>query len=263
MIHRPLSRPIVALTALVLAIAGCTPKATEEGPSEGKPGGASSPAGESLTGVTIAIDPGHNGGNAEHPEVIDKLVDVITKKKPCDTTGTETDAGYPEHEFNWDVAERLRVALQSRGATVLMSRDNDDGVGPCITDRTALTNSADVAISIHADGGSHEGHGFHIMEPVLIKGHTDAIVGPSHELALALRDSYQEGTGLPPANYIGDHGINPRDDMGGLNLSQVPKVMVECGNMRNEGDANKLTDPEWRQRAAEALAAGIAAFLKK
>ncbi|GLZ76054.1 hypothetical protein Afil01_08610 [Actinorhabdospora filicis] len=260
MSHRKPSRPLAVLAVLALALAGCaSPAATPAGgsPTPGRAGDGP------LAGITVAIDPGHNGGNAEHPEVIDAQVDVITKKKPCDTTGTETDDGYAEHAFNWDVAARLRELLEAQGATVLMTRADDNGVGPCITDRTATTNKADVAVSIHADGGSKEGHGFHIMEPVLIKGHTDDIVQPSHELALAIRDAYQDGTGLSPANYIGDHGINPRDDMGGLNLSEVPKVMVECGNMRNKGDADKLTDPGWRQRAAQSLAAGITAFLKR
>jgi len=35
--------------------------------------------------------------------------------KPCNTTGTATDAGYPEHKFNWDVALRVGELLLANG----------------------------------------------------------------------------------------------------------------------------------------------------
>jgi N-acetylmuramoyl-L-alanine amidase len=53
-----------------------------------------------------------------------------------------------------------------------------------------------------------------------------------------------------------------RGDLGGLNLSTVPKVFIECGNMRNARDAASLTDPAWRQDAAEGIADGLTAFLE-
>jgi N-acetylmuramoyl-L-alanine amidase len=80
-------------------------------------------------------------------------------------------------------------------------------------------------------------------------------------LALKIRDNYRARTGIPASSYIGTDGINVRSDMGGLNLSVVPKVLVECGNMRNAGDAAKMTNAADRQRMAEGLAAGLAAFL--
>ena len=76
-----------------------------------------------------------------------------------------------------------------------------------------------------------------------------------------IRDNYRARTGIPTSNYIGTNGINPRSDMGGLNLSTVPKVLLECGNMRNVGDAAMETNPTDRQRMAEGIAAGLAAYL--
>ena len=49
--------------------------------------------------------------------------------------------------------------------------------------------------------------------------------------------------------------------MAGLNLSTVPKVLIECGNMRNSGDAAIMASPGGRQKMAEGIAAGLAAFL--
>jgi N-acetylmuramoyl-L-alanine amidase len=231
----------------------------------GAPSPSPSPTARSrlLTGEIITIDPGHNGGNAAHPEIVNRLVNAVTEMKPCDTTGTETNAGYPESAFTFDVAIRLAALLRAQGATVVLTRQTNTGVGPCITERAAIGNRAhsNAAISIHADGGPASGHGFHVIEPVDVHGPSTAILKPSARLAVDVRDAYQRITGLPPANYIGSDGIDPRSDMGGLNLSTVPKVMVECGNMRNAGDARLLSSPAFRQRIAAALAAALARFL--
>jgi N-acetylmuramoyl-L-alanine amidase len=56
-------------------------------------------------------------------------------------------------------------------------------------------------------------------------------------------------------------GIVPRDDLGGLNLTTVPKVMVECGNMPNPTDAALLVDPGLQRQAAAAFATAIISFL--
>lgn len=251
------------LTAMVLAcgLAGCTYQPTPANSPPESPSNSASPK-SPLSSVTVAIDPGHNGGNASHADEIAKSVDAITSHKPCDTTGTETDDGYSEHEFNFDVASRMIKLLETKDAKVISTRNSDEGVGPCLTKRASLgNNSADVSISIHGDGGPADGHGFHIMEPKLIAGHTDRIVDPSHDLAGMIRDEYSKK--MPTSNYIGTKGISPRDDMGGLNLSTIPKVMVECGNMRNSHDAKLLKQADFRQEIAEAIVSGLENYLKK
>ncbi len=228
-------------------------------------GAAATPSGHPgpLAGKVIVLDPGHNGANWSHPAIINRLVNVITEWKPCDTTGAETDAGYPEHAFNFDVATRLARLLRAEGATVVLTRPNDTGVGPCVTQRAAIGNRAHAAaaISIHADGGPPSGTGFEVIEPGLIPGHNGAIIGPSDRLGLAIRNAYRRITGEPYSDYVGTEGLDVRTDLGGLNLSTVPKVFIECGNMRNATDAAKLTNPAFRERIAVALAAGFTAFL--
>ena len=209
------------------------------------------------------LDPGHDGGNASHPEIINQLVNVISEQKACDTAGAETDAGYTEHAFNFDVANRLAALLRREGAQVTLTRHNDTGVGPCVTQRAAIGDRAhaDAAISIHADGGQAGGTGFEIIQPGLIPGHTNKIIGPSHRLALDLRSAYHQGTREPYSDYVGVQGLDTRTDLGGLNLSTVPKVFIECANMRSASDAARLTSPAFRQRIAAALAAGFTSFL--
>ena len=100
-----------------------------------------------------------------------------------------------------------------------------------------------------------------MIRPLLVAGHNDGIIEPSQQLALVLRDAYRSATGLPFATYIGHDGLDARDDLGGLNLSTVPKVFIETGNMRNATDAALLADPEFRQRVAEGIARGLLSFV--
>lgn len=216
-----------------------------------------------LAGRVVTLDPGHNGANGANTAEINRLVDIGTQRKACDTTGTATDAGYAESAYNWDVAVRLRSILEAHGARVVMTRPDDEGWGPCIDGRAAIGNVArsDAAVSIHADGGPAGGRGFHVILPRSVPGLTDDIAAPSEALGLAIRDAFAAGTGMPPADYVGANGLDRRSDLGGLNLSDVPKVFVETGNMRNATDVALLSDPAWRQRAAEALAAGLRQYL--
>ena len=216
-----------------------------------------------LQGAIIAVDPGHNGANGSHPSEINRQVDAGGFQKACDTTGTATASGYTEAAYTFDVATRLAAVLRAAGATVVLTRTDNNGVGPCIDERAAIGNraNADVAISIHADGGPSGGRGFHVIEPALVKGYTEPIVEPSARLGAAVRASYASGTGMPPSTYVGHDGITVRGDLGGLNRSHVPKVFIETGNMRNATDAALLTSAGFRQQAAEAIAAGLSDFL--
>ena len=76
-----------------------------------------------LAGRVVVIDPGHDGGNASHPAIVNKLVYAGNGLyKPCNTVGTATNSGYAEHAFTWNVAKRVRTILIARGATVVMTR---------------------------------------------------------------------------------------------------------------------------------------------
>jgi len=215
-----------------------------------------------LDGKVVLVDPGHNGGNFNAPSVINRLIWNGRETEACDTTGTETDGGYTEALFNWHVALYLTADLRAEGATVVLTRTSNTGVGPCVTERAAIGNAAhaNAAVSIHADGGPPGGRGFAILEPVA-DGINNTIVGPSAVLGVDLRTAFEKGTREPVSSYDGINGIQPRDDLAGTNLSRVPKVFIECANMRNTADAALATSARWQARAARAIAAGLAAFL--
>ncbi|MEU1377588.1 N-acetylmuramoyl-L-alanine amidase [Streptomyces triculaminicus] len=220
-----------------------------------------------LKGKVVVVDPGHNSRNNEHTAEINRQVDIGTGHKECDTTGTETNSGYTEAAFSLDLAHRLRTILQERGAKVVLTHDGDRPFGPCVTERADIGNKAhgDAAISLHADGAAPGQRGFHVILPASVHGgaaDTSSIVGPSKELGARVAGKFLESTGSAPSNYIGEgSGLDTRDDLGGLNLSTIPKVFIECGNMRDAQDAAQLTDETWREKAAQGIANGITDFL--
>jgi N-acetylmuramoyl-L-alanine amidase len=217
---------------------------------------------EPLVGEVVGIDPGHNGLNYSAPGVINAPVFNGTGTEPCDTTGTATDSGYTEAAFNFTVASDLQADLQAEGATVVLTRPNNDGVGPCVTTRAAIINAAhtDVAVDIHADGGPAGGRGFTVLEPTA-HGPNNGVIASSDAFATTLRNAFVAGTSMPVSTYDGVDGLQPREDLAGLNLTTVPKVLIECGNMRNATDAALLATPAFQQAAAAAMAQAITNFL--
>ncbi|GHH84485.1 N-acetylmuramoyl-L-alanine amidase [Streptomyces sulfonofaciens] len=233
-------------------------------PPAGAPGHT---AARPLAGRVVVIDPGHNPDNYRHPDEINRKVDVGTGTKECDTTGTATNAGYPEARFTLDVSRRVRALLEEQGAEVVLTQDGDRAFGPCVDERARIGNTAhaDAAISIHADGAPAGDRGFHVILPAPVhegRADTRAITGPSRELGERVAGRFAHATGSAPSNYIGGGtGLDVRADLGGLNLSRVPKVFIECGNMRDTHDAAEVTSGAWRQKAAQGISEGIMSFL--
>lgn len=253
----PIRSVVVALAAVALS-ASCAAASPVAPPPAPGPVGTPT-ARPAAAAPVVLLDPGHNGGNAGDPAAVNRPVpDGRGGTKPCNTTGTSTDAGYPEHAFAWDLAQRVRTRLEAAGVRVVLTRVDDDGVGPCVDVRGAAgaRAGASAAVSLHADGAAASGRGFHVAyaDPAVPGG------GRSGQLATVLRDALR-GARFAPADYIGADGLDGRDDLAGLNLSRVPTALVEAANMRNPDEARLVSTPAGRDRYADAVTAGILTFL--
>jgi N-acetylmuramoyl-L-alanine amidase len=255
--------PLLSPTATSVAReGGSTPRTVQASNADARSSTRAS-APSPLAGRVIAIDPGHNGGNFTHPQQIARLVNDGNGTKECDTTGTAAPDGYREADFNWSVALDLRALLAAAGAHVVMTRQSNTGVGPCVNERAAIGNRArsNVALSIHADGGPPGGSGFAVLVPAPIPSRDDqGIVAPSRRFGYAVREALIS-VGLHPSTYDGVNGIAPRTDLGGLNLSRVPKVLVEVANMQNARDEAPMERASYRKRVARGLREAIERFL--
>jgi N-acetylmuramoyl-L-alanine amidase len=283
---RPACRVLLCWTVLSAVMAGCAPapqaaaptvpatQATPAAPpAPPAPAIQAAPAAPAAAATTpppapadppvVVLDPGHNGRNAENPSAINRQVpDGRGGTKACNTTGTATDAGYPEHAFAFDVAARAAQKLTAAGVRVVLTRPDDAGVGPCVDERGRAGEAADAdaVVSIHADGSATGNRGFHVAlsDPPLNPAQT----GPARKLGADLRDAMRAG-GFPDSDYIGRGGLSPRPDLAGLNHATRPAALVECANMRNPAEAALVSSAGGRERYAAAIAAGVLAFLRR
>jgi N-acetylmuramoyl-L-alanine amidase len=227
--------------------------------------GAEDPADEAvaevpLAGLTVAVDPGHNGANAENPLTVNAPVpDGRGGTKACNTVGASTDGGYPEHAFVWDVASRLTERLTAQGAEVVLTRADDAGVGPCVDSRGRFPqeHGADVLVSVHANGTEDRGvRGFFaiVADPPV----HEAQGAPSVALATDLVDALVAAGLVPSGRY--DGAVSRRADLATLNHAERPAVMLELGEMRNPEEAALMESEDGRQRYADAVAAGLVAW---
>lgn len=208
------------------------------------------------------IDPGHNGVWTRRE--LRKVPSGNGRTKACNSSGTATNNGYPEHAYTWAQANALARALRARGATVRLTRPNDHGEGPCVNLRSRLANElkADALISIHADGDFARGaRGFHVIHSPAMTGGKQ-VEQQSLTLAKRVRHALEAETPMPRSTYIGGGtALNSRDDLGTLNLAERPAVMIEMGNMRNATDAALLGSASFRTKVAAALADAVQAYL--
>jgi N-acetylmuramoyl-L-alanine amidase len=258
--HTPLATPHA--TSTPKAAPTSTPTST---PPSTSPFRSAAPAsGQPLAGKVVVLDPGHNLNNSA--SINQTVYAGNGVYKACDTTGTSTNGGYPEHAFTWDVANRVAPILRAEGATVILTRSSDTGIGPCITTRAQIGNDAhaDAFIAIHADGGPAGGHGFFVMQPPPNNPNVNPGAAPrSRVLARDVHDVFHTTTGIPYSTYIAGGYYPDSTTTGTINLSHGPVITIECLNMRNAGDAAIATSAPWRQTIARGIAAGLTAFLSQ
>lgn len=253
---------VAGLTSLAVAaslIAMPTAANAEPAPAQGN----------TLAGKTVFLDPGHQGSAAGN-DLNKPVPDGRGGTKPCQTTGATSPDGVPEHKVNWDITQLVKAGLESQGAKVVLSRQDDTGWGGCIDERANAANAsnADLAVNIHADStspGTDAGKsGFHIIVPELPI--PDAAVnevqsGKGRKAAEQMRDAFKSA-GFAPANYAGaQDGLQTRADIAAVNLTKVPDVFAELGNLSNPVDAAALSGAEGQLKYAIAIVDGAIRYL--
>ncbi|MFL6060090.1 MAG: N-acetylmuramoyl-L-alanine amidase [Marmoricola sp.] len=257
----------VASVVLVVPLVGITPLGQgERGPQRAAPAALSTTA-KPLAGLRIALDPGHQLGNHNFPRQVDRQVQAGGFTKPCNTTGTATNGGYPEATLNFRVANLVKARLEALGARVFLTRTrNSESLwGPCVNVRGEFGKKvgAVLEVSLHGDGAPARDHGFHVIAPTRRSPWTTDIATASLRLAEALRSGL-DARHVPRSTYVGGGtALNIRSDLGTLNMSDVPVAMIEVGNMRNRSDARRMTTVEGRRTYASAVVLGIRTYLRR
>ncbi|MYR04876.1 cell wall hydrolase [Gordonia sp. SID5947] len=255
---------VAAISALALTAGTMTTIAAPDAVA------APQPTGTVLAGKTIFLDPGHQGGAAGH-NLNAQVPDGRGGKKDCQTSGATGVNGAKEHTVNWQITQLVKAGLESQGARVVLSRPDDTGWGGCVDQRAAAAgrSGAAVAVSLHADstsaGADASKKGFHMIVPQLpVPDGTVSRVqgGEGRKASSAMRDAFVKA-GFPAANYAGvTNGLQTRSDIAAVNLTKVPAVFIEMGNLSNPAEAAALSAKDGQLKYAMAVTDGILDYVR-
>ncbi|KFN02418.1 amidase [Bacillus clarus] len=188
-----------------------------------------------LEGKAIIIDPGHGGMDSGNPG-----------------------SNMKESEIVLDTSLRLQKIFEKKTPfTVLLTRTDDTRPGTDAKDSLkkrvefAQQNNGDIFVSIHGNGS--EGGLGHGTETYYYDSATRA-ANPNVSESRLLAEKIQKR--LVSALDTTDRGVKP-GDLYVIRENTMPAVLAELAFVDNTGDAQKLASPEMRQRAAEAIYAGI------
>jgi N-acetylmuramoyl-L-alanine amidase len=191
---------------------------------------------------TVVIDPGHGGSDdgASSHNLKEKIITL-------------------------DLAHRVVPKLNALGFTAILTRETDEFVS--LPERVAIANAVPGAIfiSLHcnfSDNANARGIEIYRCEAksegtnirvTMTAGTSEGIGDVENRLAQALGDSimgrlHSESRGLKIANFYVVRNV------------AFPAVLVECGFLTNAEDAKQLAEENYREKLAQALAAGIAAY---
>jgi N-acetylmuramoyl-L-alanine amidase len=177
----------------------------------------------SLKGMTIVVDPGHGGHDSGAPG-----------QKSLEKT----------HAL--DIAKRLKGYLQSMGATVLMTRDDDTFIP--LEGRVAFANShkADIFISVHLNSFGATSTG------------TETYYYTSQSKALAT----EVQKSLAAASGLLNRGVKSARFYV-IRHTTMPSVLTESCFISNPQEEALVMQPDFRDRLARGMAQGIANYVKK
>lgn len=171
-----------------------------------------------LKGRIFVIDPGHGGD---------------------DRGDRDGPTGLAEKDVNLDIAARLASRLESAGAKVAMTREDD--VNPSLQKRIELVNSVKPNFFISVHQNSFFSPGAYGTETLYYRGDRDG----ERLGALILNNIASLAGTSVRGNKVADLYL--------LRESKVSSVEVECMHITNPTEEERLRDPEIRERIAEAI----------
>ena len=210
-----------------------------------------------LEGFIICIDPGHQSHGNYDTEPVAPGSDEMKAKVSSGTAGVKT--RIPEYKLNLAVSLKLRDALEKYGATVILTRTEND-VDISNAERAAIANevNADLYFRIHADGSTDKSiNGVSVLIPG--KGHiTDKyILEESEKAGGCILKGFIEATGAER------RGMPKRNDLSGFNWCKVPMVLIEMGFMSNVNEDEKLNSSEYQDKMVAGMTNGIIDYFQQ
>ncbi|MBE9064013.1 N-acetylmuramoyl-L-alanine amidase [cf. Phormidesmis sp. LEGE 11477] len=186
------------------------------------------PPSNRLGDTTILLDPGH--GSSED-------------------LGARGPTGYPEKDVTLIVSKLLRDELESRGASVVMTREGDDDLFP--RDRVEIIDATEptMALSIHYNALPDAGDALNTTGIGMFWYYPQA-----HDLAVFLHDYLVDNLGRESYGVFWNNLALARP-------SVTPSVLLELGFMINPEEFEWITDEAAQRELAKTLADGVEAWI--
>lgn len=181
-----------------------------------------------LAGVKVVLDPGHGG-----PEDL----------------GAMGPTGTPEKEVALKISQLVRRELSQRGATVTMTREQDQDLG--LRERMdAIANAQpNIALSLHYNALPDDGDAIKTKGVGMFWYHAQ-----SHSLAMYLQNHLVKTLNRPAYGVFWNNLALTRPTV-------APTVLMELGFMINPDEYEWIVNSKEQQRLAAAIADGVAQWL--
>ncbi len=187
---------------------------------------------------TIVLDPGHGGDDPGKVGINLAL----------------------EKDLNLMIANKVADMLTEKGYEVVMTREEDTGVGgesnlsnvEDLAARVGLINETNPVICVSIHQNSYE---LEEIKGAQVFYYTNSIEGEI--LAQCVQDALLE------IDTDNTRKIKDNDTYYLLCRTQVPTIIVECGFLSNMEEANKLIDDTYQTEIANAIVKGLEAYLQE
>ena len=184
-----------------------------------------------MSKYTVCLDPGHGPG----------------------TVNGSPDGSYKEHEFAWDMYERVSKILEARGVHTIVTRTED--AKPSLTERAGVANRAGATcfVSLHSNaagnGGWYDADGLEI--------YTSA--GPETAERNVLAGHLLDAFGAAGVTLRANAAKHEMYTV--LAETDMPAVLIEYGFHTSREDVALLKDSGYRDKLAAATADGVCKWL--
>lgn len=163
--------------------------------------------------------------------------------------------GTLEKDVNLQIAKKIREKMEARGYDIVMTREEDVMDGEKLEDmkkRVELINKVNpvFAVSIHQNSFSDSE----------VRGAQVFYYADSEEGKEAASIMQEELLAMDSSNT---RQIKANSDFFLLKKTNVPTIIVECGFLSNQEEAESLVTNEYQEQLAEAICAGIVKWLDK
>lgn len=204
----------------------------------------------------ICIDAGHQASGNSAKEAIGP--GSSTKKAKVTTGAVGVASKKKESQINLEVALKLKSELQARGYTVVMTRTSQN-VNISNQQRAQIGNQskAGAVIHLHCDSLDNAStRGAHTIAITKNNPYCSGLYSSSSSLAKKVIQAYCQETGIK------NRGVSYRDDLTGLNWSEVPAIYIEMGFISNSTEDQLLASDSFQSQCAKGIANGIDQYFK-